>query len=93
MLNGLGDIGKQIDLEEKIHSASKGMAELAIRTYVESFFRQDSNLRIGITRAGNVIGGGDWAKDRIVPDCIRAWSTGKSVDIRSLMLQGHGNMF
>ena len=65
------------------YSASKGMAELAIRTYVESFFRQDSNLRIGITRAGNVIGGGDWAKDRIVPDCIRAWSTGESVDIRS----------
>lgn len=66
------------------YSASKGMAELAIRTYVESFFKgADPNVRIGITRAGNVIGGGDWAKDRIVPDCIRAWSCGEIVDIRS----------
>ncbi len=66
------------------YSASKGMAELAIRSYVESFFNdKDSNVRIGITRAGNVIGGGDWAVDRIVPDCMEAWSKGKSVDIRS----------
>ena len=66
------------------YSASKGMAELAIRTYVESFFNQpDSNVRVGITRAGNVIGGGDWAKDRIVPDCIRAWSAADEVEIRS----------
>ncbi len=65
------------------YSASKGMAELAIRSYVESFFASsDSNVRIGITRAGNVIGGGDWAKDRIVPDCMRAWSVGEGVDIR-----------
>ncbi len=66
------------------YSASKGMAELAIRSYVESYFNSsDSNVRVGITRAGNVIGGGDWAKDRIIPDCIRAWSQGKVVDIRS----------
>jgi CDP-glucose 4,6-dehydratase len=66
------------------YSASKGMAELAIRSYVESFFNSpDSNVRIGITRAGNVIGGGDWAIDRIVPDCMNAWSNGKTVDIRS----------
>jgi CDP-glucose 4,6-dehydratase len=66
------------------YSASKGMAELAIRTYVESFFNQpDSNVRVGITRAGNVIGGGDWALDRIVPDCMGAWSDGAVVDIRS----------
>jgi len=66
------------------YSASKGMAELAIRTYVESFFNSsDSNVRIGITRAGNVIGGGDWAVDRIVPDCMEAWANGKTVDIRS----------
>ena len=56
------------------YSASKGMAELAIRSYVESFFNgPDSNVRVGITRAGNVIGGGDWAIDRIVPDCMEAW--------------------
>ena len=40
-------------------------------------------MRVGITRAGNVIGGGDWAEDRIVPDCIRAWSRRETVDIRS----------
>jgi len=66
------------------YSASKGMAELAIRSYVDSFFNTpDSNVRIGITRAGNVIGGGDWAVDRIVPDCMGAWASGKTVDIRS----------
>ena len=66
------------------YSASKGMAELAIRSYVESFFNSpDSNVRIGITRAGNVIGGGDWAIDRIVPDCIEAWAKCRTVDIRS----------
>lgn len=66
------------------YSASKGMAELAIRSYVGSFFNSpNSNVRIGITRAGNVIGGGDWAVDRIVPDCMEAWANGKTVDIRS----------
>jgi len=68
------------------YSASKGMAELAIRTYVESYFkRSDTNVRIGIARAGNVIGGGDWADDRIVPDCMRSWSQSIAVDIRSPM--------
>jgi len=66
------------------YSASKGMAELAIRSYVESFFKSSGcNIRIGIARAGNVIGGGDWALDRIVPDCMRAWANGDIVDIRS----------
>ena len=65
------------------YSASKGMAELAIHSYVESFFNKDSNVRVGVTRAGNVIGGGDWAKDRIVPDCMNAWSKNEIVDIRS----------
>jgi CDP-glucose 4,6-dehydratase len=40
-------------------------------------------VRVGITRAGNVIGGGDWAVDRIVPDCMQAWSLSQTVDIRS----------
>lgn len=66
------------------YSASKGMAELAIRSYVESFFNsKDCDVRVGIARAGNVIGGGDWGTDRIVPDCMRAWSIGDTVDIRS----------
>ena len=66
------------------YSASKGMAELAIHTYIESFYsHSSSNIKVGIARAGNVIGGGDWAIDRIVPDCIKAWANGKSVDIRN----------
>jgi len=66
------------------YSASKGMAELAINTYLHSFFySEDSHVRVGISRAGNVIGGGDWAKDRIVPDCMKAWSNHQTVDIRS----------
>jgi CDP-glucose 4,6-dehydratase len=66
------------------YSASKGMAELVIKTYFESYFNNDgSNVKIGIARAGNVIGGGDWATDRIVADCMRAWSNDQVVDIRS----------
>jgi len=65
-----------------IYSGSKAAAELVIRSYYQSFFR-DSNIRLASVRAGNVIGGGDWAVDRIVPDCMRAWSNGKAVEIRS----------
>ena len=67
------------------YSASKGMAELVIKSYVESFFKEssDSFVRLGIARAGNVIGGGDWAKFRIIPDCMIAWSKGESVKIRN----------
>jgi len=66
------------------YSASKGMAELVIKTYKESFFNNsNSNIRIGIARAGNVIGGGDWAKNRLVPDCIKAWSNNEIVEVRS----------
>ena len=65
------------------YSASKGMAELAIRSFVDSYYNaKDSNVRIGIARAGNVIGGGDWALDRIVPDCILAWANNQTVEIR-----------
>lgn len=65
------------------YSASKGAAELAIRSYIKSYFHDNSKVRIASARAGNVIGGGDWADDRIVPDCMRAWSAGGSVDIRN----------
>lgn len=67
-----------------IYSGSKGAAELVIRSYYHSFFnKSDSNVRIASARAGNVIGGGDWAKNRIVPDCIRAWSKNETVKTRS----------
>ena len=67
-----------------IYSGSKGAAELVIKSYYHSFFKKDnSNVKVATTRAGNVIGGGDWAKDRIVPDCMRAWSKNEIVEIRS----------
>jgi len=65
------------------YSASKGMAELVIKSYLNSYFSKNDNVSLGIARAGNVIGGGDWAKDRIVPDCVRAWASNKAVDIRN----------
>jgi CDP-glucose 4,6-dehydratase len=67
-----------------IYSGSKGATELIIKSYYHSFFKsKNSNIRLAIGRAGNVIGGGDWAKDRIVVDCMKAWSKGQSVEIRS----------
>lgn len=64
------------------YSGSKGCAELAAHSYLHSFLRH-TPTRVVTSRAGNVIGGGDWAADRIVPDCIRAWSQGKPVTLRS----------
>ena len=67
-----------------VYSGSKGAAELIIKSYYHSFFRnENSNIKLAIGRAGNVIGGGDWAKDRIVVDCMQAWSKGKIVEIRA----------
>lgn len=63
------------------YSASKACAENIIYSYFHSFF-SNGGPRIGSTRAGNVIGGGDWAASRIVPDCVRAWSQGKTVQLR-----------
>jgi CDP-glucose 4,6-dehydratase len=66
------------------YSASKACAELVIRAYHASYFSQaGSPIRIASTRAGNVIGGGDWAVGRVVPDCIRAWSQGQAVEVRN----------
>lgn len=66
------------------YSASKGAAELMIKTYYHSYFaKPECPVRISAVRAGNVIGGGDWAESRIVPDCIRAWRRGMKVEIRS----------
>ena len=66
-----------------IYSASKGAAEILIRSYYESFFRNSKFIKLGIARAGNVIGGGDWAHDRIVVDSVKAWSANEKVEIRS----------
>lgn len=67
-----------------IYSGSKGAAEVIIHSYYYSFFRgENCKVRLATGRAGNVIGGGDWAKDRIVVDCMRNWSEGRAVEIRS----------
>jgi len=66
------------------YSASKGAAELAIKSHVKSYFpKATSPVRIGSARAGNVIGGGDWAQHRIVPDCVKAWSADRLVNLRN----------
>ena len=65
------------------YSASKGGAELAISSFFRSFFKDTSSVKIAIGRAGNVIGGGDWAENRIVPDCIRSWIKNKPAKIRN----------
>jgi len=64
------------------YSASKGACEVAIQSYRRAFFLgKDCPIRVASARAGNVIGGGDWALDRIVPDAMRAW-LGKKVERR-----------
>jgi len=65
------------------YSASKAGAEIIIYSYHNSFFsKTDSLVRLVSVRAGNVIGGGDWAESRIIPDCVRAWAKHEAVVIR-----------
>ena len=69
------------------YSASKAAMEIAISSYRDSFYPPEKiynhGIRIASVRAGNVIGGGDWAPDRIVPDSVRAFSKGKPVVVRN----------
>jgi CDP-glucose 4,6-dehydratase len=65
------------------YSASKAAAEIVFSSYTKSFFDLRPFLGAASSRAGNVIGGGDWAVDRIVPDCIRAISSGKPINLRN----------
>jgi CDP-glucose 4,6-dehydratase len=65
------------------YSASKAAAEIAIGAYRRSFFgAPDSAIRVASARAGNVMGGGDWAADRLVPDCMRAIAAGQTIAVR-----------
>jgi CDP-glucose 4,6-dehydratase len=66
------------------YSASKAAAEIVVSSYRTSFLSgpTDRQVRVATARAGNVIGGGDWAVDRLVPDCLRAFAGGKSVNLR-----------
>ncbi len=66
-----------------IYSGSKAAADILIESYFHAFLKDKSNVMIAVGRAGNVIGGGDWAKDRIIVDCMRAWNKNQKVEIRS----------
>ena len=65
------------------YSASKASAEMVFSSYARSFFFDRPRLGAASTRAGNVIGGGDWAVDRIIPDCVRAIESEKPIDLRN----------
>jgi CDP-glucose 4,6-dehydratase len=65
------------------YSASKAAAEIVFSSYLDSFFRSRGDLGVASVRAGNVIGGGDWAQDRIIPDCIRALLEHKPILVRN----------
>lgn len=63
------------------YSASKAAAEIVVESYRKAFLA-DAGVAISTARAGNVIGGGDWAKDRLIPDAMRAWQTGQTLEVR-----------
>jgi CDP-glucose 4,6-dehydratase len=67
------------------YSSSKACAELAVAAWRRSYFSatEDQPVRIASARAGNVIGGGDWSEDRLIPDCIRAIGAGVPIEIRN----------
>ncbi len=65
------------------YSASKGCAELVAAAYSRELLRRRRGGCVATARAGNVIGGGDWAPDRIVPDCVRALTAATPVEVRN----------
>jgi CDP-glucose 4,6-dehydratase len=65
------------------YSSSKGCAELVTDAYLRSFFAAPEGPRLASARAGNVIGGGDWSEDRLIPDIMRAAITGAMIDVRN----------
>ncbi len=65
------------------YSSSKGCVELMSASYRRSFLQADQGFAMATARAGNVIGGGDWATDRLVPDCVRAINDGRKIEIRN----------
>lgn len=70
------------------YSSSKGACEIAIQSWRRSFFNPNDygkkhTVSLASVRAGNVIGGGDWALDRIIPDCVKSLESGRPIDIRS----------
>jgi len=65
------------------YSSSKGCAELVASSYRNSFFRPEGKINMASVRAGNVVGGGDWSKDRLIPDAIKSFYNNKKVIIRN----------
>ncbi|MCC6371052.1 MAG: CDP-glucose 4,6-dehydratase [Bacteroidia bacterium] len=65
------------------YSASKGCSELITNSYIKSFFSKENTAHVASGRAGNVIGGGDWAENRIIPDMIRGYENGKGTSVRN----------
>ena len=65
------------------YSASKSSTELMVRAYRETFFKNKKNVGLSSARAGNVIGGGDWSPNRLIPDCIRSLLKNKVIEIRN----------
>ena len=66
-----------------MYSSSKGCVEIMSSSYRRSFLQEEGTFAMATARAGNVIGGGDWAKDRLVPDCIRYINENKPIEIRN----------
>jgi CDP-glucose 4,6-dehydratase len=64
------------------YSASKASAEMVVASYRQSFFTPEGKA-LAAARAGNVIGGGDWSEDRILPDAVRAWGAGGELEVRN----------
>ena len=74
------------------YSSSKAAAELVIASWRSSFFPTAHPVKLASARAGNVIGGGDWARDRIVPDCVRALTAGAAIPVRNRVAPAPGSM-
>ena len=66
-----------------MYSSSKGCAEILSSSFRRSFLQEKESYALATARAGNVIGGGDWAEDRLVPDCIRYINSGEKIEIRN----------
>ncbi len=66
-----------------MYSSSKGCVEIMSSSYRRSFLQEEDSMSMATARAGNVIGGGDWAEDRLIPDCIRYINQNKAIEIRN----------
>lgn len=65
------------------YSASKAGSELVVDSWRKSFFEPEGKVRLASARAGNVIGGGDWSEDRLIPDIVRALMAGQEIELRA----------